>query len=297
MIELYRRIWTTTWRDQLILIVFSLLVAALAALPLQFQKTIINGLTDSMDRNRLVMLCAGYIGVIILSRGLRFAMDYRAALLSQNMIRRIRNRIYEERLTVGDGTTDKRGTVVTMIASEAADLGRFAGEAIAKPLLHFGTLVSVIAFIASTEPYLGLLLLFLIFPQALIVLLLQKKVNQLVAKHLQLLRRATNRITEKAISITQQAVLDDFDEIFETQRSAFGLKLSMKFALNVLSGLGLVSVLFVGGLLLLEGRTDIGIVVASLTAFGRINEPWRALIGIYREASAVRVRYDLLVSR
>jgi ABC-type multidrug transport system fused ATPase/permease subunit len=297
MIELYRRIWTTTWRDQLILIVFSLLIAALAALPLQFQKTIINGLTDSMDRNRLVMLCAGYVGVIILSRGLRFAMDYRAALLSQNMIRKIRNRIYEERMTVGDGTTDKRGAVVTMIASEAADLGRFAGEAIAEPLLHIGTLVSVIAFIASTEPYLGLLLLFLIFPQALIVLFLQKKVNQLVAKHLQLLRRATNRITEKAISITQQAVLDDFDEIFETQRNAFGLKLSMKFALNVLSGWGLVSVLFVGGLLLLEGHTDIGTVVASLTAFGRINEPWRALIGIYREASAVRVRYDLLVSR
>ena len=296
MIELYKRIWATTWRDQIILIVFSLIIAALAAAPLQFQKTIINGLTDSMERNRLVMLCVGYIGVIILSRGMRFAMDYRAALLSQNMIRKIRNRIYEQRMDLGDGSTDKRGALVTMIASEAADLGRFAGEAIAEPLLHFGTLISVIAFIASTEPYLGLLLLFLIIPQALIVLLLQRRVNQLVARHLQILRRATSRITEKAISMTQQAVLNDFDDIFETQRSSFGLKLSMKFALNVLSGLGVVSVLFVGGLLLLEGHTDIGIVVASLTAFARINEPWRALIGIYREASAVRVRYDLLVS-
>ena len=34
MIELYKRIWATTWRDQLILIVFSLLIAALDAVPL-----------------------------------------------------------------------------------------------------------------------------------------------------------------------------------------------------------------------------------------------------------------------
>lgn len=296
MIELYRRIWAISARQQVVLIVLSLLIAALAAVPLQFQKTIINGLTESMDRKRLLLLCAGYLAVVLLSSGFRFAMDYRSAVLSENVIRRLRRRIYGERMDLSGDDKDPRGKLVTMIAAEAEDLGRFAGDAIAEPVLQFGTLVSVIAFIASTQPFLGLLLAFVILPQAVIVMSLQKQINARVAKHLQVVRRATGRITAEAITTTQQAVLDDFDEIFEIQRGAFGLKISMKFALHVIFGLGVVGIMLLGGLLFLDGRTDIGSVVASLSALHRVNDPWHALISIYREVSAVRVRYELLVN-
>ena len=71
----------------------------------------------------------------------------------------------------------------------------------------------------------------------------------------------------------------------------------MKFALNVINGLGTVGLLLIGGLLFMDGKTDIGSIVASLTALGRINDPWRELIAFYRQLSAVRVRFDLLVAR
>ncbi len=54
MIELYRRIWVVTGRQQIILIILSLLVAALAAVPLQFQKGIINGLSESMQMQQML---------------------------------------------------------------------------------------------------------------------------------------------------------------------------------------------------------------------------------------------------
>ncbi len=296
MIELYRRIWAISAREQIVLIILSLLIAALAAMPLQFQKTIINGLTESMDRNRLLILCIGYLGVVLLTSSFRFAMDYRSAVLSENVIRRIRGRIYNERMNLSGSDKDPRGKLVTMIASEAEELGRYAGHALAEPLLQFGTLVSVIAFIAATQPFLGLLLVLVILPQAVIVMSLQKRVNERVAEHLQVLRRATGRITAEELATTQQAILDDFDKIFEIQRRSFGLKISMKFALHIIFGLGVVGIMLLGGLLFLDGRTDIGSVVASLTALHRVNDPWHALISIFREVSAVRVRYDLLAT-
>jgi ABC-type bacteriocin/lantibiotic exporter with double-glycine peptidase domain len=217
--------------------------------------------------------------------------------LSETVIRGIRKRIYNEREDVFASGEDERGKLVTMIASEAEDVGRFAGEAIASPLLQLGTLASVITYVAITQPSLGLFMLAVIFPQAVIVITLQRFVNERVRKRVQILRHATSEITAKDIRETQQSILDDFDEIYEARRGIFVFKLSMKFALNIINGLGTVGILLIGGLLFMNGKTDVGSIVASLSAIGRINDPWRELIAFYRQLSAVRVRFDLLVTR
>jgi ABC-type multidrug transport system fused ATPase/permease subunit len=296
LVELYGRIWELTWRAQLLLIVLSISVAVLSAVPLQFQKSIVNGLEETMQQDRLILLCAGYLAVMALTSVLRFAMNYRSQTLGENVIRRIRISIYEDRLRYSQSEgRDTRGQLVTMIANEAEELGRFAGQAIASPFLQIGTLISVIGFIAYTQPYLGIFLLLVIVPQAAIVLSLQKSINEKVAVRVRVLRRSTSAITAEVLEKTQQAVLDDFDEIYEVRRRIFKLKVSMKLALNIIFGMGTVGILLLGGLLFIDGRTDIGSIVAALSAIARINEPWRTLIAFYRELSAVLVRYQLLM--
>jgi hypothetical protein len=63
----------------------------------------------------------------------------------------------------------KKGTLVTMLAAEAESVGSFAGSAFASPLMALGTLVSVIAFILASQPWLGMLALAVVVPQAAIV--------------------------------------------------------------------------------------------------------------------------------
>lgn len=295
MLELYRRIWSATGRAQLVLIVLSLAIAALAAAPLQFQKDIVNGLGGSIDRRQLVMLCAGYLAVLIASSGLKFVLRYRSSVLSESVIRRIREVIYKNREGAKAWTTDQRGTLVTMIAAEAEEVGRFAGMAIASPLVQMGTLVSVVGYVAANQPVLGLFLVAVVVPQAVIVLTLQKFVNERVAKRVRILRHATGSITAGEVNGIAQGVLDDFDQIFETRRQVFKLKLSMKLALNILNGLGTVGIMLIGGFLVLNGQTDIGSVVASLSALARIIGPWMEVIAFYRELSAVRVKFELLL--
>lgn len=296
MLLLYKGIWNASARAQFPIIALSLVVAALAAVPLQFQKNIVNWLATGTQPRELVFLCAGYLGILIFNSGLRFAMRFRITMLGESLIRRIRKTAYQDHSGDKAPEEDKRETLVTIVASEAEEVGRFAGEAFASPLLQLGTLVSVMAFVAATQPYLGLFILCVVLPQAIIVLSLQKAINRRIANRIRLLRRASAALGPSHIKETRQAVLDDFDQIYEGRRQSSRIKLSMKFALNIINGVGTVGILLIGGLLFLDGRTDIGSVVASLTALARINEPWRALIAYYRELSAVRVKYDLLVN-
>lgn len=301
MLAFYKRIWHATGRVQILLIVLSLIVAALAAVPLQFQKDIINSLGPDLDVTTLLWMCCGYLAVIVVTNIFKFWLNYRSNLLGEATIKRIRSAIYEARFDSSQDLAIQKqssGTIATILSAEAEEVGRFVGQAMANPIVQLGTLVSVVSFVASTQPYLGGFLVAIVVPQALIVLLLQERVNKRVRERTIVLRHATGSLSEESLaemSTAQKDVLEDFDRIFETRRTIFRLKLSMKFAMNILSGIGLIGILLIGGLLMMEGRSDIGTVVASISALEKINGPWRLLLNFYKELSAVRVKYDLIV--
>ena len=116
-------------------------------------------------------------------------------------------------------------------------------------------------------------------------------------ERVQALRDASDRISESDLQQVEAEVMADFREVFETRRRLFLLKLSSKFALSALSMAGVVGVLFLGGWLVLNDRSDVGTVVASLTGLTRIEGPWRELVSFFRNASTVRVKYAMLRAR
>lgn len=298
MLELYQRIWRNTGPAQIVLVVLSLAVAALAAVPLQYQKDIVNGLADGMERQELLWLGAQFLGFLVLSAAIKFVLGYRMSIVCESATRLIRTRIYlKQGNAAGPGADEpiQQGTLATMISAEAEEVGKFAGASISTPVMQIGILVSVIAFIAVNQPYLGLLAIGVVLPQMFIVIFLQKHINARIGQRVTALRRATNRIVAEDIKEAEQAVLSDFDEVYEARRRIFLFKQSSKFALNAINGIGTAGVLILGGWLVLDGRSDIGIVVAAMAGLSRIAQPWRELIAFYRELSAVRVKFHLLL--
>ena len=294
---LYRVIWRVTRRQQVLLIALSVIVAGLAAAPLKFQQLVINSLVEESTVARIAWLCAGLLAVTLLSAGLKFVLNYRLSRLGEDIVLRIRERLYGNYVSdVATGAPDlpKRGTLVTMLAAEAESVGAFAGAAIASPLVQLGTLISVIAFILASQPLLGVLALCVVVPQAAIVVAVQARINRRVRERVQALRDASDRISESDYRRVEDEVLADFRAVFETRRRLFLLKLSSKFALSALSMLGTVGILFLGGWLVLQGQSDVGTVVASLVGLTRIEGPWRELVSFFRNASTVRVKYAML---
>ena len=58
--------------------------------------------------------------------------------------------------------------------------------------------------------------------------------------------------------------------------------------------LGVFTLLFVGGIMVLNGKTEIGIVVAFISGLDRVIDPWRELIAFVRSTSAAKVQFDLI---
>ncbi len=296
MIQLYKAIWRVSWRRQVLLVLLSLAIAALAAAPLEFQKRIVNLLTaDSMDLDRLYLLGGGMLGVILVSLSAKSARGYLSGLLGEDVIRMIRRRLLSEAENdEANGKQLRRGTLTTAISAEAEELGKFAGAAYSEPVVQIGTLISVIAFISSTQPMLGLIALSMIVPQTVIVLISQRKVNIYVALRVRALRASTDHVNAEKLRDAAEEVLARFDEIYDTRRRMFMWKTSAKFLLSTINGLGTVSVLMLGGWLVLEGRTDVGTVVAATSGLSRIQGPTNFLIAFYRQVSSNRIKFELL---
>ncbi len=297
MLRLYSAIWRASAGRQVILIVLSIAIAALAAVPLEFQRDIINHLTaDDVSTDRLIYLGTGMMSVVLLSLALKWLLGFRAGTLGEDIVRLIRQRLLARAADIREtGETVRKGTMTTAISAEAEELGKFAGGAFSDPVVQIGTLISVIGYISSTQPGLGMIAFSMIVPQIVIVLISQRKVNIFVAERVRILRSATDKLTIEDINDVARDVETQFDDIYETRRRMFLWKLSAKFLLSVINGAGTVGVLMLGGWLVLQGRTDVGTVVAAVSGLGRIQGPTAFLIAFYRQVSANRIKYELML--
>ncbi len=297
MLRLYSAIWRASAGRQILLILLSVALAALAAVPLEFQRAIVNHLTSlDVGAERLVYLGLGMMGVILLSLALKWVLGYRAGTLGEDMIRLIRQRLLWRSSDINEtGESVRKGTMTTAISAEAEELGKFAGGAFSDPVVQIGTLISVIGYISSTQPGLGLIAFSMIVPQIIIVLVSQRKVNVFVAERVRILRSATDQLTTEDLDAVEQDINALFDDIYETRKRMFLWKLSAKFLLSVINGAGTVGILMLGGWLVLEGKTDVGTVVAATSGLGRIQGPTAFLIAFYRQVSANRIKYELML--
>lgn len=295
MFQLYAVIWQASGRRQIVLIFLSAAIAALAAVPLEFQKRIVNLLGDpNASWQKLILLGTGMMAAILLSLGLKWLMGYRSGLLGEDLIRLIRARLVRAAAHGTGGERMPAGTLATAVTAEAEEVGKFAGSAFSNPVVQIGTLVSVVGYIASNQPALGIVALAMIVPQLALVYLSQRKVNALLARRVRILRRATNRITGDDMRKLEDEVMADFDRIFQARRVMFLWKLSTKFLLSAINGAGTVAVLTLGGWMVLNRTTDVGTVVAAVSGLSRIQGPSAFLIAFYRQVSANRVKFELL---
>lgn len=284
-------------RDQIVLVLLAFAVAGLAAAPLEVQQLVVNGLVAGTAPAQLALLCALYLGAVATSAGFKLLLNERIALVGERVVLRIRERLYAGRLA-GPAAAGEEGAgdgrIVVMLTGEAETVGQFAGAAFAQPLVQLGTLVSVVGFLVVQEPWLGLLALAVVAPQAAIAGWAQRLVNARVAERVQALRAAAEGVARARPGPPDPAVPEALARVYAARRRLTRVKLAAKAASTLIGGLGAAAVLLVGGMLVLDGRSDVGTVVAALAGLARIERPWRDLVAFFRQASVVRVKYGLL---
>ena len=161
-------------------------------------------------------------------------------------------------------------------------------------------MVVVLGYMIYIEPVVALIGLAVYLPQMIIIPLMQKRINAYNRKYSVQMRELGDFVVENAENAEQsQAVPDAYSDIvqrmFANKVKALRLKFVMKFLRNLINGLGPLSILLVGGWFVIQGRTEVGTIVAFLSGFEKISGPWTELITFYREVSNSRMKYAMLV--
>jgi ABC-type multidrug transport system fused ATPase/permease subunit len=306
MRELYAYVWRSSASQQIVLIVLAIIAAVLATAPLELQRHIINTLAGHEKFERLGWLCGGYLIAALAIGGLKYIVNIRSSGLGEFTIRSLREEVLRSAApsakpdTTADQTgKSKPGALVTTISSQAESVGQFVGDCISTPIVQAGTLLSVLSYMLYTEPRLGVVVLFIAVPQLFVVPMIQRRINVHVRERSHTLVRAGDLMVDPALgdgSSIGSEISKAFETIYLARRAVFKLKFGLKFLISALQSTAVFVLLFAGGLMVLNGKTEIGIVVAFISGLDRVLEPWREMIAFLRSTSAARVQFDLIES-
>jgi ABC-type multidrug transport system fused ATPase/permease subunit len=305
MRELYAYVWRMSALQQIVLIGLAISAAILATAPLELQRHIINTLAGHEKFERLGWLCGGYLIAALGIGGLKYVVNLKSAGLGEFMIRSLREEVLRSSLSsaTSDATPEennKSGALVTTISSQAEAVGKFVGDCISTPIVQVGTMLSVLSYMLYTEPRLGVVVLFIAVPQLFLVPMIQRRLNVHVRERAHTLVRVGELMVDPALRRPSSAgslgseIRKAFETIYRARLHVFRLKFGLKFLNSGLQSIAVFVLLFAGGIMVINGQTEIGIVVAFISGLDRVLEPWREMIAFVRSTSAARVQFDLM---
>ncbi|HTY26075.1 MAG TPA: ABC transporter transmembrane domain-containing protein [Desulfomonilaceae bacterium] len=289
---------------QVLLIVLILVATLLRVFPLEMQKRIVNWAIALKKMDALFLYCGLYLGAVILAGLFKYVINVLQGYIGQKILFEMRAQIYNHILSLPLPFFRRTapGMVIASLTSELSSIGEFMGGAIAVPIINILTLLSFAAYMAYLDPLLALLS-FSIYPvEVLIIPVLQKRLNRHNRDRIDVTRTMSNVIGE-AISGMHEIQGNAGYELENSKLARFSsrlvdirllmnkFKFLTKFANNFFQSLGPFILFIVGGYLIMQGRFDLGSLVAFLSAYERLSDPWKELMDYYQDYQDSKVRY------
>ncbi len=292
-------------RHQIALLLLSVTVFLLSAVPLEIQRRIVNDAIKSGAVSPILWLALAYFGVALTEGGVKLALNIYRSWVSETAVLDLRrlvsasitNTNTKANLARQPDTAQTQGTEISMILSEVEPIGGFVGISVSEPLLQGGILVSVFGYLLFLQPLMALLCAAAISPQMVFVPLMQRAINRRAAGRIETLRSVGGNIVgaENAGTPAVAAQEGRIKHVFKLNMGMFKIKFAMNFLMNLMHHLGVATALGVGGYYVVQGRIEVGTVVAFVSGLGKVIDPWGDLVNWFREMTSVKMRYRLLV--
>lgn len=289
---LYRFVWRMSGRRQFLAVLLAALVAVLSIAPLEIKRLIIDEAIKGFEPDELVILGGLFIGVVLLQGGLKFAQRLYQGWMSESAIRYCRRHLAELRDKGGGHGGD--GAAISVMGAEIDQVGGFVGDALAEPVALGGVLLAISSYMLFVEPLVAAVALTFLLPQILLAPLVQRKVNRLVQRRIGLIRGLTGQVAGSDGHLVTEDYETQLEQIYRNRMGFFAWKFFGKAVLNFLNWLGPIAALTFGGWMVIQGRTELGVVVSFMSGMERMSGPLRDLIAYYRRAAQTRVKHDAI---
>ncbi len=290
---LMRYVWRMTEWHQVVVCCVAVLTACLSLIPIELQRRIVNEVVETQNTPLLVQFAIVYAAVIIVHQAVKYGLWIYQSWLSESAILYTRTHLLKLFAHRNTNASDGEGSTVAIVGAEVEKLGGFVGQALSAAFANAAILVGVVTYMFVVEPKIAVFALAFLIPQVLLTPVIQRHLNILLAERVEMVRSLGDRISGGASDLGSDATCL-IDEIFSNRMRFFVLKFLLKSALNLLNALGPVTVLLFGGYLVMQGETQVGVIVAFLSGFERISSPLRELIAFYREAAQASVQHRMI---
>jgi ABC-type bacteriocin/lantibiotic exporter with double-glycine peptidase domain len=281
------------------LLMLTVAVFLIEVVPLELQRRIVNDAVKHRDFRLIILLCAVYAGVVLVHGLLKLGLNLYRGWVAQHVTRDLRKRV--RALEVGSephALAEERGVEISMIIAEAEPIGNFVAEALSEPLLGFGILATVFAYMMHIDPWMTLIVPAIFVPQFAFVPLMQGAINRRTKAGISILRVLSASLTDPSTAAGDSLQADDvrIDRLFGLNMGVFKLKYAMNFLMNYGTHLQIIAALLYGSYLVLNSQLEIGGVVAFISGIGRLTDPWGDLVNYFRDISLANVKYRLLAT-
>lgn len=319
---LFAFIWKHSKKQQLVLLLLTVLSFPFLYASLELPKQIINdaigapgdtvtlwGLTVTQIQY-LLILCFAFLATVIASGVMKMRINTMKGVLAERMLRRLRFTLISRAMRFPKTyfATTSQGELVSMITSEAEPMGGLMGDAIAQPVFQFGQMMTIVTFLFMQSVWFGLASIALIPLQAWLIPRLQRQINLLNKDRIQEVRRLSSEIGESAAGISDLRTnggwryrLAQFSHrlgtLFDIRYRIYNKKFFMKFLNNLITQMTPFLFYSVGGYLAITGEVTVGALVAALGAYKDLSGPWKDLLTYYNQVQDMSLRWQIVTER
>jgi ABC-type bacteriocin/lantibiotic exporter with double-glycine peptidase domain len=297
--RLYGYIWATSGRGQVLLALLSIFIFLLDLVPLELQRRIVNDAMGQKAFGALIWLCGIYAVTTLVQGVAKLSWNVYRNAVGEATSRRLRLETFDAALRHPEpDTTTREGVGISIILSEADPVGLFVATSVSEPVLHGGVLLAVFGYLIYLQPMMAAVALVLFVPQCLFVPMVQKAINQRTETRIQVMRRLSADIVAEtaqgALEHEERSYRRRVGSVYSLNMQIYRRKYAMNFLINLLYHFGTVGILFVGGWFVMQGKTEVGTVVAFISGLTKVNDPWNDLVTFFRDMTNARVKYQLI---
>ncbi|GAB7023857.1 ABC transporter transmembrane domain-containing protein [Salidesulfovibrio brasiliensis] len=302
--SLYSWVFHKNLKLQLVVAAVILVTVAMRVLPLEMQKRIINQAIGMSDLHKLYLYCGLYIGATVLAGVLKYVINLLQNYIGERTLKVIRERLYEHVLSlpVNFYRHTSPGQVISYTITELIPVATFIGAAVAVPMVNVLTFLAMAGYMFYLNPLLGLLSISIYPIEIFVIPQLQKFFNRANRDRIDQNQQVAGLIGESisgvhevhsnaSIPLESNKFRDVIERLYHATLRMNAFKFGIKFVNNFFQSLGPFILFLVGGYLAIKGRFDLGALVAFLSAYEKLYDPWRELMDFWQNYIDSSVRY------
>ena len=245
-ISLFGSVLRYSKKQQVLMILLSLIALPILYLTLELPKQIVNNALDSerfpveflgrdVDQVTFLMLLSGLYLLAIMLIGInKYVLNVFKGYVAERFLRRFRLFVYRQ--WRNDPVARDKSEIVPILAQEVEPVGGFAADVLTLPILQGGTLATILLFMFIQDPVLGAAALTVLPVQLVLLPKLQLRVNVLSRTRIQevrqLGRELSDQLRDRQHGLSGLGATNaSFRELEHVRRRIFKLKFRIK-ALN-----------------------------------------------------------------